>query len=118
MRIPNWAATATRALHRERVSRGYLCAVAAAMALLLLDTALYSHLHASFSAMLLVLLTLPWTPMLWELFVTVGGMDTGVTAYGWSGWTLAVLAALVSATINAVLLGYAARLLRRRVPAR
>jgi hypothetical protein len=63
---------------------------------------------------LLVLLTLPWTPLLWALFVTVSGMDTQVTAYGWSGWALTVAAALVSAAINAVLLGFAARYARRR----
>lgn len=118
MRIPSRVVDATGILHRERVSRIYLCVVGAALALVLLDTALVSHRQVSVTGVLLVLLTVPWTPMLWMLFAAIGGMDTDVTVYGWWGWTLTVLAAVVSAAINAVLLGYAARLLRRRVPAR
>lgn len=114
MRTPSWLTTAASPLHRERVSRVYLCVVGASLALLLLDTAVFSHRDASVTGVLLVLLTLPWTPMLWALFASVGGMDTQVTAYGWSGWTLTVVAALVSAAVNAVLLGYAARFARRR----
>jgi hypothetical protein len=118
MRVPTWAVTAGRPLIRERVSRAYLYAVAAAVAALLLDTALVSHRQASMTGMLVVLLTLPWTPLLWTLFAGLGGMDTYVTAYGWSGWTLTVLAAAAGAAVNALLLGWAARLARRRVPAR
>ncbi|SFF56866.1 hypothetical protein SAMN05216251_11985 [Actinacidiphila alni] len=117
MRIPTWLAAATVPLHRERVSRGYLYVVGAALALMLLDTAVFSHRNASLTAVLLVLLTLPWTPALWALFAAVGGMDTRGTAFGWSGWTLTVVAALVGAAINAVLLGYAARWSRRRAGA-
>lgn len=118
MRIPTWAVNAARPLHRERVSRVYLGVVAAAVILVLLDTALISHRHLSFTGVLLMLLTVPWTPLLWSLFAAAGGMNSYATSYGWWGWTLSVLAAVVSAGINAVLLGIAARLLRRRVPAR
>ncbi|MFJ5610202.1 SCO4225 family membrane protein [Streptomyces sp. NPDC093221] len=114
MRIPSWLTTATGPLHRERISRGYLYVVGAALALMLLDTAVFSHRNASLTAVLLVLLTLPWTPLIWALFAAVCGMDTRGTAFGWSGWTLTVVAALVSAALNAVLLGYAARYARRR----
>jgi hypothetical protein len=114
MRIPTWLTTATAPLYRERVSRGYLCVVGAALVLMLLDTAVFSHRNASLTAVLLVLLTLPWTPALWALFAAVGGLETRGTAFGWSGWTLTVVAALVSAALNAVLLGYAARYARRR----
>jgi len=117
MRIPPRLAAAAGPLYRERVSRVYLAVVAASLALMLLDTAVFSHRGASFTGVLLVLLTLPWTPLLWALFVAVSGMDTQVTAYGWSGWALTVLAALVSATVNAALLGFAARYARRRAPA-
>ena len=119
MRIPTWLTNGVRPLHRELISRIYLSVVAGSLLLLLLDTAAYSHFHASLTGAWLVILTLPWTPMLWLLFVTVGGLDTEVTAYGWSGWTLTIVAALVSAAVNALLLGYAARIARRRrVPAR
>lgn len=117
MRIPTWATAAARALYRERTSRIYLSLVGASLALLLLDTALFSHRYASLTGVWLLLLTLPWTPLLWVLFVSVGGLNTEVTAYGWSGWTLTVVAALLSAAFNAALLGYAARAARRRVPA-
>ncbi|MBY8882499.1 SCO4225 family membrane protein [Actinacidiphila acidipaludis] len=118
MRTPSWVLTATGPIHRERVSRVYLGVVAAALALMLLDTALISHSHASLTGVLLLLLTLPWTPLLFSLFTTVSGTNDSFTAYGWSGWTITVIAAIVSAAINAALLGYAARLRRRRVPAR
>jgi hypothetical protein len=118
MRIPSWAVTATSPFHRERVSRVYLAVVGAALVLMLLDTAVVSHGHASLAGVLLLLLTLPWTPLLFELMTAAGGTNQQVTAYGWSGWTITVVAALLSAGINAVLLGYAARLRRRRVAAR
>ncbi len=114
MRPPSWAAHAAHALYRERVSRIYLWAVGVVLLLVLLDSALFSHRTASPVGLLLIVLTLPWTPLLWSLFAAVGGMDTRTTAYGWSGWALALLAAVVSAAVNAVLLGYAARVLRRR----
>ena len=118
MRIPSWAVTATRPIHRERVSRVYLGVVGAALVLMLLDTAAVSHGHASFTGLLLLLLTLPWTPLLFTLYTSAGGTNEQVTAYGWSGWAITVAAALLSAAINAVLLGCAARLHRRRVPVR
>ncbi|MBM9507449.1 SCO4225 family membrane protein [Actinacidiphila acididurans] len=117
MRIPTWAAAAARSLLRERVSRGYLWTVAIALALVLVDTAARSHLHLSPTEVVLMLLTLPWTPLLWSLFATLGGMNGGATAYGWWGWSLTVLAAVVSAVVNAGLLGWLARLRRRRIPA-
>lgn len=118
MRVPSWAANAARPLHREGVSRAYLAVVAASVALMLLDTAVLSHGHASFAGVLLLLVTLPWTPLLFSLFTSAAGMNEQVTAYHWSGWTLTLVAAVVSALINAALLGYAARLRRRRVAAR
>lgn len=114
MRVPSWLTAATGPLYRERVSRGYLYAVAASIVLLLLDTAVFSHRSASLTGMVVLILTLPWTPALWALFAAIGGMDTRTTAFGWSGWALTILAALVSAAINAFLLGYAARYARRR----
>jgi hypothetical protein len=45
-------------------------------------------------------------------------MNPQGVAYDWSGWTLTVVAAVVSALINAVLLRYAVRLQRRRITAR
>lgn len=117
MRIPTWAVTAVRPLIRERVSRVYLCVVGAALVLVLLDTAVLSHRQLSLTGVLLLLLTLPWTPALWSLFAAMGGADRYTTAYGWWGWSLTVLAAVVSAAINAALLGWAARMRRRRVPA-
>jgi len=92
--------------------------VAASLALLLLDTAVLSHRSLSLTGVLLILLTLPWTPMLYALFAAVLGMDPQGVAYDWSGWTLTVVAAVVSALINAVLLRYAVRLQRRRITAR
>jgi len=118
MRIPSWPATAARALLRERASRVYLIVVAACLALLLLDTAVFSHRSLSLTGVLLILLTLPWTPLLYALFASVLGMDPQGVSVDWSGWTLAVVAALVSALINAALLRYAARVQRRRVAAR
>lgn len=118
MQIPPWAVTATSPFHRERVSRVYLAVVGAAFALMLLDTAVISHGHASLTGVLLLLLTLPWTPLLFPVLASLSGTNEQVTAYGWSGWTITVVAALLSAAINAVLLGYAARLRRRRVAAR
>lgn len=117
MRPPTWLTTAAAPLYRERVSRGYLYVVGAALVLMLLDTAVFSHRNASLTAVLLVLLTLPWTPAFWALFAAIGGLDTRGTAFGWSGWALTVVAALVSAGLNAVLLGYAARYARRRADA-
>ena len=119
MRIPSWAATAARALYREQASRVYLSLVGAALVLMLLDTALLSHRSLSLTGVLLMLLTLPWTPLLWALFVTMGGMNAQATAFGWVGWSLTVVAALVSAAVNAALIGYFARRAgRRRVAAR
>jgi hypothetical protein len=118
MRIPSWPASAVRNLLAERVSRVYLAVVAASLVLLLLDTAVLSHRSLSLTGVLLILLTLPWTPMLYALFASVLGMDPQGVAYDWSGWTLTVVGALVSALINAVLLGYAVRLQRRRATAR
>jgi hypothetical protein len=117
MPIPTWLINATRPVHRERASRIYLLVVGVATALLLLDTALVSHRHASPTAFLLLVVTLPWTPLLWSLAATAGGLDVQTTAFGWTGWTLAVASALVSALINAVLLGYGARIARRRAAA-
>lgn len=114
MRPPSWAAHAAHALYRERVSRIYLRVVGAALVLVLLDSAVFSHRQASLTGVLLILLTVPWTPLLWSLFAAVGGMDTRTTAYGWSGWALTLVAAVVAAAVNAVLLGYAARAARRR----
>ncbi|SEO52610.1 SCO4225 family membrane protein [Actinacidiphila rubida] len=118
MHIPSWAVTATRPLHRERVSRVYLAVVAAALALMLLDTALLSHSDASLTGVLLLLLTLPWTPLLFSVLVSAGGSGERFASFGWSGWTLTIVSALLSAALNAVLLGYAARLRRRRLAAR
>lgn len=117
MRLPNWAVHAVRPVHRERVSRIYLGAVAAAAALMLLDSAALSRSSASFTGVLLLLLTLPWTPVLFAFFATLGGTTAQSTAYGWSGWTLTLVAAVVSALLNAVLLGWGARVRRRRTPA-
>ena len=118
MRVPSWAANAARPFYRERVSRGYLAVVAVSVVLMLLDTAVLSHGHASFAGMLLLILTLPWTPLLFALFTSAAGMNEEVTAYHWSGWTLTLVAALISALVNAALLGYAARVSRRRAATR
>lgn len=118
MRIPTWAATAARPVLRERIPRVYLCVVGAALVLVLADSALFSHRQLSLTGVLLLLLTLPWTPVLWSLFAAMGGMDRYTTAYGWWGWSLTLLAAVVSAAINTALLGWAARARRRRVHAR
>lgn len=119
MRPPSWAAHAAHAMFRERISRTYLYVVGAALALTLLDTAVLSHRQVSVTGVLLLLLTLPWTPLLWALFAAMGGLNTQTAAWGWSGWALTVLAAVVSAAVNAALLGYFARRAgRRRVAAR
>jgi hypothetical protein len=118
MRIPSWPATATRTLLGERVSRNYLIAVAVSLALLLLDTAAFSHRSLSITGVLLILLTLPWTPLLYALFASLVGMNPQGVSATWSGWTLTVVAAVVSALINAALLGYAARVQRRRATTR
>jgi MFS family permease len=119
MRIPSWAVRVTRPLYREQISRIYLCVVGAALVLTLLDAAVFSHRQSSVTGVLLLLVTLPWTPLLWALFAAMGGLDTQATAWGWSGWALTVLAAVVSAGVNALLLGYLARRAgRRRVAAR
>ena len=117
MRIPTWLTSATRPVRRERVSRIYLLVVGIATVLLLLDTALVSHRHASPVAFLLLVATLPWTPLLWSLAASAGGLDVRTAAFGWTGWALAVASALVSAVVNAVLLGYVARTARRRTTA-
>jgi hypothetical protein len=114
MRLPIWAVHATRPLHRERLSRIYLAVVAAAVLLMLLDTAVLSHGGSSPAGVLLLLVTLPWTPMLFALFAAMSGSSAQATAYGWQGWTLTLVAAAVSALVNAVLLGWAARVRRRR----
>ncbi len=114
MRIPSWAVPTARALLRERISRIYLSVVGVALLLMLLDTALLSHRQVSFTGVLLLLVTLPWTPLLWALFAAVGGLDARTTAWGWTGWTLTVVAAVVSAAVNALLLGYLARRAGRR----
>lgn len=114
MRTPTWLTHATRPVHRERASRIYLLVVGVATVLLLLDTVLISHRHASPTAFLLLAVTLPWTPLLWSLAATVAGLDVPATAFGWTGYALAVASALLSAVVNAVLLGYAARIARRR----
>lgn len=118
MQIPSWAVTATGPFRRERVSRVYLAVVAGALVLMLLDTAVISHGNASLTGTLLLLLTLPWTPLLFTVLAPAAGSGERFTAYGWSGWTLTIVAALLSAALNAVLLGYAARFRRRRVAAR
>ena len=119
MRIPSWVAHAARALYQERVSRAYLYVVGAALTLMLLDTAVLAHRQVSVTGVLLLLLTLPWTPLLWALFAAMGGLNTQTTAWSWSGWALTVLAAVVSAAVNAALLGHLARRAgRRRVAAR
>jgi uncharacterized integral membrane protein len=114
MRLPFRAVTATRPVHRERVSRIYLAVVAAALLLMLLDTALVSHGGSSPAGVLLLLVTLPWTPLLFALFAALAGSSAQATAYGWQGWTLTLVAAVVSALVNAVLLGWAVRVRRRR----
>ena len=117
MRTPTWLTSATRPVHREKASRIYLAVVGAAAVLLLLDTVLVSHRHASPAAFLLLLVTLPWTPLLWTLAARAGDLDLQATAFGWSGWALAVVAALIAALVNAVLIGWAARFARRRAAA-
>lgn len=114
MRLPIWAVHAARPLHRERASRIYLAVVAAAVLLMLLDTALLSHGGSSPAGVLLLLVTLPWTPLLFALFAAIGGTSAQALAYGWQGWTVTLVAAVVSALVNAVLLGWAARVRRRR----
>jgi hypothetical protein len=112
-RLPSAARAVYRGIYAERISQAYMCLVAAALVLVLIDTAFITHQDAMYSGFLLVLLTLPWTPMLWSLFGAIGGTDTLGTVYGWSGWAMAVTASLASALVNGGLLGLAARLWRR-----
>jgi hypothetical protein len=114
MPIPRRLRAAARVVYRERLSRVYLCLVAAALVLVLIDTVFVSHADASLSGVWLVLLTLPWMPMFWSLFDAVGGQSPSDAAHGWGGWSTSVAAALVAAVLNAVLLGLVARARRRR----
>lgn len=113
MRIPEWLAAAASPFVRERVSRAYLCLVGATLLLLAVDTAFVTHQDASFSGIWLVLATLPWTPLLWALFDAFDGPASGAAAHGWGGYAFGVGTAVVSALVNALLLGVAARALRR-----
>jgi hypothetical protein len=113
MRIPAWLSAAARPFHRERVSRVYLCLVGATLILLAVDTAFITHEDASFSGIWLVLVTLPWTPMLWGLFDVFKGTASAPVAYGWGVYAFGVGTAVLSALLNALLLGVAARALRR-----
>ncbi|MFD8078501.1 SCO4225 family membrane protein [Streptomyces sp. NPDC059718] len=117
MPIPRKLRAAGRSVYRERVSRVYLCLVAAVLVLVLLDSAFVSHADATLSGVWLVLLTLPWMPMFWSLFDAIGGLGAADAAHGWGGWSAAVAAAVVSAVLNAVLSGLVARARRRRRPA-
>ncbi|MFF3564814.1 SCO4225 family membrane protein [Streptomyces sp. NPDC002574] len=114
MSIPHRLRAAARSVYRERVSRVYLGLVTAAMVFLLVDTAFVSHEDATFSGVWLVLLTLPWMPMFWRLFAEAGGQEAANAAYGWGAWWTAVLAALLSAVLNAAVLGIIARARKRR----
>jgi hypothetical protein len=114
MRVPPWLSATARPTYRERAPRVYLCLVATALFLLLIDTAFISHQDASFSGIWLLLLTLPWAPMLWALLDAISGADTMEVIYGWGGWVLAVTGMLVAALINAVLLGVVSRYYRER----
>jgi hypothetical protein len=118
MHLPPWAVGAARGVVRERASRIYLGVVAAAVLLLLLQTALDRDPQVSFGGVLLELVTLPWTPLLWRLFAAVGGLGTRAAANGWTGWALTVAAAVVSASLDAALIGYGVRAARRRFAAR
>ena len=114
MRVPPWLSATARSVHRERAPRVYVCLVAAALFLLVIDTAFVSHQDASFSGIWLLLLTLPWAPMLWALFDAISGISTAEVVYGWGGWVLRVTGMLVSALINALLLGLVSRYYRQR----
>ncbi|WP_127360782.1 SCO4225 family membrane protein [Actinacidiphila soli] len=114
MRVPPWLSATARSTYRERAPRVYLCLVAAALFLLLIDTAFISHQDASFLGIWLLLLTLPWAPMLWALFDAISGAGTMEVVYGWGGRVLAVTGMLVAALINAVLLGVVSRYYRER----
>jgi hypothetical protein len=105
-------------LWHERASRVYLYAVAASLALTLLAAGLLAHLQVTLPAMLLELLTLPWTPLLWRLFAAIGGLDPYAAGNSWTGWSLTMLAAALSACVNAVVVGRMARSRRRRVAPR
>jgi hypothetical protein len=118
MHTPPWVVRTSRAMVGERASRIYLAAVAVCLALTLLWTAIAGGPAVSFGAVLLELATLPWTPALWRLFAAVGGLDVRGAANGWTGWTLTVVAAVISAALDAALIGCAARAARRRVAAR
>jgi hypothetical protein len=101
-------------VHRERAPRIYLCLVAAALVLLAVDTAFITHQAALLSGVWLLLLTLPWTPVLWAVLDSVSGINTVEATYGWDGYVLAVAAMLISALINAVLLGLFSRYRQRQ----
>ena len=118
MHMPPRVVGTARALVRERASRIYLVAVAVCLVLVLAQTAIDGGPEVSFSGVLLELVTLPWTPVLWRLFAAVGGLDVQAAAGGWTGWVLTVAAAMVSAVIDAALIGCAVRASRRRVAAR
>ncbi|MDJ0342900.1 hypothetical protein QMK19_24165 [Streptomyces sp. H10-C2] len=117
-RLPPWIPAAVRAVLRERVSRVYLLLVAAALVLLLADTAFFSHQDASFSRVWLMLLTLPWSPLFASLLAAVAGTSGSDVEFGWAGYAIALAAALVSAPVNALLLGVCARVLRGRTERR
>ena len=114
MRVPHWLSDAARSVHRERAPRIYLCLVAAALVLLAVDTAFITHQAALLSGVWLLLLTLPWTPVLWAVLDSVSGINTVEATYGWDGYVLAVGAMLISALINAVLLGLFSRYRQRQ----
>ncbi|MFJ2958113.1 SCO4225 family membrane protein [Streptomyces sp. NPDC087270] len=136
MRMPPWAGRTARTVRAgrtaravrtvrvarvvagERAARIYLGVVAVCLLLTLLQTAIAGGPALSFSGVLLELATLPWTPALWRLFAAVGGLDVSSAASGWTGWTLTVVAAIVAAALDAVLIGYGVRAARRRVAAR
>ncbi|SEG90003.1 hypothetical protein SAMN05216223_12153 [Actinacidiphila yanglinensis] len=114
MHMQPWAVRTARAVVRERSSRIYLAAVAVCLVLTLVETAVAGDPAVSFPGVLLELATLPWTPVLWRLFVAAGGLDVQAAADGWSGWTLTLVAAAVSAALDALLIGWAVRTARRR----
>jgi hypothetical protein len=118
MRIPPWLPATARPFHRERVSRAYLWLVGAALVVLVVDTAFVTREDASFAGIWLVLLTLPWTPLVWALSESLHGPGSDVMAYGWGAYAFGVGTALLSALLNALLLGIAARALRRHARAR
>ena len=114
MRVPHWLSDTARSVHRGRAPRIYLCLVAAALVLLAVDTAFITHQAALLSGVWLLLLTLPWTPVVWALLDSVSGINTFEATYGWDGYVLAVVAMLISALVNAVLLGLFSRYRQRQ----